>query len=256
MQATKTADTEKKKDISTAEGKKSKFRVKSKGVQGKPTRSSASKAKEKPTNNFTKSLEIVLERNEHYRSSFKNLLRVVVVQCIMIVALISAFLFYMHISRPQDFYFAITRDGRELPLIPLSQPNMQRAALLSWAAQAASEVMTFGFHDYEERLGRAARHFTPKGFADFREAMIKSRMIEGVVDAQQIITAVPKAAPVLKGEGLYNGKYRWVVDVTLLITYQSGDAKSSTTMNVTLYIVRVSTLESPNGVGIDQWIAM
>lgn len=255
MQATETID-KNKKDNKSADSVATKPHIKSKGVQGPPIKNKVKKGKKKISKAFSAGLEIVLERNQHYQTSFKNLLRIIVVQSIMIAALIGIFFFYMHVSRPRDFYFATTHDGRELQLTPLNKPNMQKAALLSWAAQAASEVMTFGFNDYEQRLGRASRHFTAKGFEDFREAMIKSRIIEGVENAQQIVTSVPKSAPVLKAEGLYNGKYRWVVDVTLLVTYQSGDAKSTTTMSVTMYIVRVSTLESPNGVGIDQWIAM
>ncbi len=231
-----------------------KTKVVSKGVQGTAGKVSVGKKKIKKV--ITMGVDLVKEKNQHYQTAYRNLVRIIVIQYILVIFLAVAFLFYMHVSRPQDFYFATTHDGRELQLIPLGQPNMQKAALLSWAAQAASEVMTFGFNDFETRLQKSSRHFTPKGWEDFRKAMLKSRIIEGVEDAQQIVTSVPKSAPIMTGEGLYNGKHRWVVDLTLLVTYQSGEAKNTSTMHVTLFIERVPTLESPNGVGIEQWIAM
>jgi intracellular multiplication protein IcmL len=41
----------------------------------------------------------------------------------------------------------------------------------------------------------------------------------------------------------------------MVVTYQAGAATRADNLLVTLLIVRVSKLESPNGVGIEQWIA-
>ena len=41
----------------------------------------------------------------------------------------------------------------------------------------------------------------------------------------------------------------------MMVTYQFGQQQRNVSMNVRLLIVRVPKLESPNGVGIEQWIA-
>jgi len=197
----------------------------------------------------------VVLRNSFYRDGFRSMIKIVFLESFAIVMLVVALVVTHNLRNPQDRYFATTADGRLIRMIPLNQPNLSQAALLSWVAQAATEVMTFGFHDYTRRLQKSSRHFTSKGWESFTSALQKSRILETVEAKQQVVTAAPRNAPVLIQEGLFQGKYRWVVSLPLMVTYQSGNARRSDSLSVTLHIERVSTLENPQGVGIDQWIA-
>lgn len=200
-------------------------------------------------------LEAVVTRNSYYRDGYRNLVKIAIIQSMAIVALIVALALTISVSRPQDRFFATTSDGRLIRMIALNEPNMNDAALVSWAARAASDVMTFGFHDYQRRLQEASSYFTRRGWQSFTEALDRSRIMEGVTQAQRVVTSAPKSAPVIIQQGLVDGIYRWVVELPLIVTYQSGTAQQSDTVNVQLVIVRVSTLDSPSGVGIQQWIA-
>jgi intracellular multiplication protein IcmL len=200
-------------------------------------------------------LETVVTRNLFYRDGYRNLIKIAVLQGLAIVALICALAITIAVSRPEDRFFATTADGRLIRMIPLNEPNMNDAAIVSWAARAASDVMTFGFHDYQRRLQESSSYFTRRGWQSFTEALDRSRVMEGVEKAQQVVTAAPKSAPVIVQQGLVDGIYRWIVELPLIVTYQSGTAQQSDTIGVQLVIVRVSTLDSPSGVGIQQWIA-
>ena len=200
-------------------------------------------------------LVTVVTRNEYYRDGFRNLLKVALAEAVIIVGLILCFLFYMNVSQPEDRYFATTADGRIMRLVPLDQPNMTTPALMSWVAQAATDVMTFGFHDYQRRLQDASQHFTRHGWESFTAALQKSRIIEGIETAQQVVTAAPRSAPVLTQEGVINGRYRWVVELPLMVTYRAGNQNRTDNMNVQIAIERMPSLENPVGVGIEQWIA-
>ena len=68
-------------------------------------------------------------------------------------------------------------------------------------------------------------------------------------------TAAPTGAPVIQSEGIVQGRYQWVVQLPMSLTYQAGAKTRTDNLLVTLVIVRVPRLESPNGVGIEQWIA-
>ncbi|HBR69578.1 MAG TPA: type IV secretion protein IcmL, partial [Rhodospirillaceae bacterium] len=129
-------------------------------------------------------------------------------------------------------------------------------ALMSWVAQACTEVMTFGFNDYRRRLQEASRNFTRKGWDSFTAALQKSRIIEMVETNQQVVTAAPQGAPILVSEADVGGQYQWVIELPLIVTYQSGAKTRSDSLLVTVVVVRVPRLESPNGVGIEQWIAI
>jgi len=205
-------------------------------------------------------LVTIMTRNEFYRDGFRSLLRIAIVQAIVIVCLLIAFVSYVSTSNSQDRYFATTADGRIMQLVPLDRPNMATAALMSWVAQATSEIMTFGFHDYQRRLQQSSRHFTQHGWETFTVALNQSHIIEAIQAAKQVLTASPRNAPILVQEGVFNGKYRWIVKIPLQVSYKSGGAGAGTSdrnenLNVTLVIDRVPSIENPNGVGIEQWIS-
>lgn len=195
-------------------------------------------------------------RNEFYRDGYRLALRVAVIQSVIIVGLIAAMFFVIHVHQPENRYFATTEDGRLIPMVSLREPNLSTPALMSWVAQAATEVMTFGFNDYRRRLQEASRNFTRRGWESFTSALQEARIIESIEANTQVVTAAPSGAPILQREGVVNGQYQWVVQIPMVLTYQSGSRTRSDRWIVTLVVVRVPRLESPNGVGIAQWIAV
>ena len=220
-----------------------------------PASPPTSAAAAQQTSQSLKGLGAVVVRNEFYRDGYRTVLRVAVIEAIVILGLIFMMFFVVSNSRPQNVYFATTNDGRLVPMVALNEPNLSTPALMSWSAQAATEVMTFGFNDYRRRLQEASRNFTRTGWASFTNALDKSRILEMVQQNQQVVTAAPRSAPVLISEGMSNGRYQWQVEIPMVITYQAGSQTRADNLIVTLMIVRVSKLESPNGVGIEQWVA-
>lgn len=194
-------------------------------------------------------------RNEFYRDGYRTLLKLALLEALIIVGLIFSMLFVIHVHQPENRYFATTEDGRLMPMVPLNQPNLSTPALMSWVAQATTEVMTFGFNDYRRRLQEASRNFTRTGWESFTTALQQSRIIEVVESNQQVLTAAPQGAPVLQSEGVVMGRYQWVVQLPMILTYQAGTRTRSDALLVTVVVVRVPRLESANGVGIEQWIA-
>ena len=197
----------------------------------------------------------VLVRNEFYRDGYRLWQRVAAFQAIAIIALVAVVFFFVTTTKTENVYFATTEDGRLIPMVALSEPNLGKQALASWAAQSATEVMTFGFHDYRKRLQEASRNFTRTGWASFTTALDKSRIIETVSQNQQVVTASPTSAPVIIQEGIVNGRYQWTLELPMSVAYQAGSQSRTDNLLITMVVVRVPKLESPNGVGIEQWIA-
>ncbi len=216
----------------------------------------ADSAQKEAANQDSRGLGTVVIRNEFYRDGYRSLLRLAVLQGVVIIGLIGALFFIIQVNQPENRYFATTEDGRLIPMVSLSEPNLSTPALMSWVAQACTEVMTFGFNDYRRRLQEASRNFTRKGWDSFTAALQKSRIIEMVETNQQVVTAAPQGAPILVSEADVGGQYQWVVELPLIVTYQSGAKTRSDSLLVTVVVVRVPRLESPNGVGIEQWIAV
>jgi intracellular multiplication protein IcmL len=201
-------------------------------------------------------LMTVVTRNAFYRDGFRNLIKIAILEAVVIVGLILTLIVYINNSQAQDRYFATTADGRIMQLVPLDQPNLSTAALMSWVASAATEVMTFGYHDYQRRLQQSSRHFTRNGWESFSNALQRVRIIDSVTSLQQVVTAAPLSAPILKQQGVLNGRYRWIIQMPLQVTYRSGSQTRTDNLELNLVVERVSSLENPNGVGIEQWVAV
>lgn len=200
-------------------------------------------------------LGTVVTRNLFYRDGYRNLTRIALIQTVVIFGLVIGVIALVLSAEPQDRFFATTADGRLVPMVPLSQPNLSPAAVMSWTAQAATDVMTFGFHDFQMRMQDNSKYFTRRGWANFTEALERARFLEMVQTRQQVLTAAPASAPVLIQEGVVNGIYRWVIDMPLMVTFQTGASNDSQTINLRLFVVRVPTLDNPTGLAIQQWIA-
>ncbi|MDD9899770.1 MAG: type IVB secretion system apparatus protein IcmL/DotI [Alphaproteobacteria bacterium] len=200
-------------------------------------------------------LETIVVRNEFYRDGFRNLLLIAIAEAVVIAAILVAFIYHMATAVSEDRYFATTADGRIMQLVPLDQPNMTTAAMMSWVSQAASEIMTFSYHDYQRRLQQSSRHFTRRGWETFTDALNRAKIVEGVRESKQVVSCSPRAAPTILSQGVSAGKYRWIVQLPLQVSY-SGRMQRTDNLKVTLVIERVPSLENPNGVGIEQWIAV
>ena len=213
-------------------------------------------AQNEPATEDVSGLGKVVIRNEFYRDGYRSLLRLSLVQGIVMLGLLGAMYFIIQVNQPENRYFATTEDGRLVPMVPLNEPNLSTPALMSWVAQASTEVMTFGFNDYRRRLQEASKSFTRRGWESFTGALERSRIIEMVEANQQVLTAAPQGAPIVVSEGLVADRYQWQIQLPLLLTYQSGAKTRTDKLLVTIVIVRVPRLENPNGIGIEQWVAV
>ena len=201
-----------------------------------------------------KGLNAVAVRNNYYRDGYRILKLATVIQGLIALVMGLVILYLINTQDVKYVYFATTEDGRLVKMSALSEPNLSAPALMSWSAQAVSQTMTFGFHDYKKRLQESSRFFTRAGWGKFTEALEKSGIMDGVESNQQVVTAAPKRAPIIVREGMSNGRYEWYVEIPMSITYKAGAKVRAESPLVRLKIVRVPKLENPHGVGIEQWI--
>jgi len=200
-------------------------------------------------------LEQVKARNDFYRDSYRKIMMglllaigVVVVQMVVV--------WYLATHRPAPTYFATNADGGLIKLVPLNRPNMSTATIVQWATDAAVSAYTFDFQGYRRQLSSAeATYFTPDGWTSFLKALKSTRILDTVIKQKLIVNAAVTKAPVIKASGMVRGRWTWVIQMPMVVTYQSSERSNSNNLLVTLTIERVSLLDSPRGVGVVTYIA-
>lgn len=198
-------------------------------------------------------LEKVSLRNTFYRDGYRRTAAMLLISLFM-NALLCMVLGYLMTHPPEPRYFATSIDGRITPLTPLSEPNQSDSAILQWTNQAAIAAFTYNFVNYRQELQASSGFFTADGWSQFLSALQSSNNLEAVKAKKLIVSAVATRAPVILQKGVLNGLFAWRVQMPILVTYQSASEFTQQNNVVTMLVTRVSTLNSPRGIGIEQFV--
>ncbi|MEE9451836.1 MAG: type IVB secretion system apparatus protein IcmL/DotI [Gammaproteobacteria bacterium] len=192
-------------------------------------------------------------RQQFYRDSYRRVI-VVLLLSVIINLILGGVLFYLVTNTPKPKYFATSIEGRITPLTALDLPSQTDSAVLQWASQAATAAFSYNFVNYRKELQSASDYFTPAGWKEFMRALESSNNLEAVKEKKLVVSAVVAQAPVVLQKGVLKGRYAWRIQMPILVTYQSASEFSQQNNVVTLLVTRVSTLNSPHGIGIEQFI--
>lgn len=198
-------------------------------------------------------VETVSLRNKFYKDSSNKVMLSLILSMIINICLVSL-IYYIFTNPPKPRYFATSINGRITPLFPLNEPNQSDAAVLQWATTAAIASFSYNFVNYRSELQAASGFFTPDGWTQFMNALKESNNLDAIRAKKLIVSAVARRAPVILQKGILGNRYAWRVQLPILITYQSASEFSQNEDIVRLTITRVSTLNSPRGIGISQFV--
>ncbi len=192
-------------------------------------------------------------RNTFYRDGQRKLMLTLLLS-IIVNFVMAALLIYLFTHPPTPKYFATSINGRITPLFALDEPNQSDSAVLQWTNQAAIAAFTYNFVNYRTELQASSGFFTSSGWTQFLNALESSNNLDAVKAKKLIVSAVATSAPIILQKGLLNGRYSWRVQMPILVTYQSASEFSQQRNVVTILVSRISTLNSPRGIGISQFV--
>lgn len=198
-------------------------------------------------------LTAVTLRNNFYRDGQRKMMLILMISALTNIILAAMLIFVIR-HPPMPKYFATSINGRITPLFALNEPNQSDSAVLQWANQAAIAAFTYNFVNYRAELQASSGFFTAEGWTQFLNALQDSNNLEAVKAKKLIVSAVATRAPIILQKGMLNGRYAWRVQMPILVTYQSASEFTQQSSVVTMLITRVSTLNSPRGIGIAQFV--
>lgn len=196
-------------------------------------------------------LEKVTLRNAFYRDNFRRLIWILLLSLILNIILVIGFIFYT--SKPtQKFFFATTDAGQLIPLYPTTLPVVTNQTILNWVTSNLTTLYSLDFVHYREQLNQTQKFFTPDGWSQFQTAF--ADQLKNIQTEQLITSATETNVPVITGTGVFDGVYKWQVQVPLLISLQQGKTISTKNVLVTLVVDRVNNVSAHQILGISQII--
>lgn len=201
------------------------------------------------------SLQRVALRNQFYQDGHKKAV-VALLFSVIVNIIMGSLMVYIITHPPAPQYFATSKDGRITPIVPLDKPNATDATVQQWATQAALAVFSFNYVNYQQELQAASGFFTANGWKQFQNALQTSGTLEVVLAKKMIVSSRPTGAPRMPvpSQVLANGRYAWQIQVPIQVILRNQNTYNPLQYLVTMVIMRVSTLNSPSGIGIEQFL--
>ncbi len=198
----------------------------------------------------------ILNRNSFYRDGYRLLLRISAIQAVVIAVLVLSIVGLVLTMKPRQVYFATTSDGRIINIVPMNEAYLSSAQVIAWAASTAQNVMRFGYHDYRDRLQQVSSNFTATGWDSFNKALKEANFIDAIQARKLVVTMEVNGAPEIQSAFVRNGVYTWYVQFPVTIKFDGDQPPQPITTTLRLQIVRVSTLQNPDGISIEQWVPL
>lgn len=201
-----------------------------------------------------KGLAFVLERNSFYRDRFRAQVRYGAALTALSIILTSIIGWMVtHPAEPK--YFATTRNGEIIELVPLSRPNKTNDAVNQWAADISRKAYSFDFVHWKSQLGDLSQFFTENGYKQFLSALKTSGNVEAV-RAKRLVGAAIANPPVITAEGIVNGVYMWKIEVPLQVSYTSAEETINQSLLISMTVERTNTIKNEHGLAVDQFITL
>jgi len=160
---------------------------------------------------------------------------------------------YTHPKSPEYYY--TTFNGYYGKLSSLELPNTSDEVVRQWANLAVIDSFTYDFVNYKQELKKNSQYFTEDGWSSFLLSITTSNNLSTVISKKLVVSAVAIKPPSILKKGYLNGVYSWRIQLPILVTYQSASEFIQQNVLVTLLVSRISTLDNPKGVGIEQFIS-
>ncbi len=190
---------------------------------------------------------------------YQKLVRRVRFEAATLSVLIIAFVLSTHIFKDEHIYLArriSAPAGSEKRLAGLTLPILTKETVASWSMTAVTEILTFNFSNFNQRLGQHIWRFHADGWKAFLKAIYDTNTLLLFKERQLVSTAAPSDPATIDFEGLNpdTGDYVWIVTVPIIRKFVTNNDRSEVRhQKIRLTLVRVPLTSSVAGLGIKVW---
>lgn len=172
----------------------------------------------------------------------------------LIVALVVSSLLILRIysAKPKPLYFGVNSNMQMYALPALDEPSLSLSTLSNWVGNLALQTHTFDFNNISDSISESKQYFTKAGYRNYLEAIAGFR--DDIVSNQLIVSCIIKEAPVIQQNFVSEGKYYWIVEVPIILTFSSAAVSAKREdRKLRLIVNRVDSNVNPYGVSVSRF---
>jgi intracellular multiplication protein IcmL len=152
----------------------------------------------------------------------------------------------------------MTPDFRVMELPTNDIAFVSPSTLTNWAAKWGRKTLTLSFNHYKEEISEVKPRFTDQGFTDYYNSLFfagknndSSGLIDMLEERRLFVDLIIKGNPIILDEGIAAGRYSWLIEMPVTLSYENSDGIAFSENKVMeLIIVRGPLTKYPEGIAI------
>ncbi len=166
-------------------------------------------------------------------------------------AVLTLALVWVETHPPLPTYFATSKTGRIIPLVPLDRPYVTDHTVIAWAMQKIPDALSFSALNYRRDLQRARAYFTENGYQGFLAGLKAHGELKAIRNRNLMVSTIPTGPGVVVWQGhLPNGIFAWKVQFPVKMIFRSSSEINEHAYDATVLIQRAVTLKNPAAISI------
>lgn len=147
--------------------------------------------------------------------------------------------------------------------VPLDTPHRTVDQVGKWLEMAVSEALTLkSGAALDESLKSNMAHFDAGGAAQYRAFLDGGKVIDTLRGGRYRMNGMSQDVPLLLNQGAVDGRYRWLFEVPVIVTYIESDADGyknakpiTQSLMITVQVGRTADLSQGRDLVIERWSA-
>ncbi len=146
--------------------------------------------------------------------------------------------------------------------MPLDQKHRTNSVMIGWLQMTVPSLLSYNSDGYEQQYLEKAKLFSKNGTEDYVSFLHGRNYITTLKTGRYDITGFVQDFPIVINEGVFDGRYQWVFQASVMVTYleaglsdygKSKGEQISQEYVVTFHVGRFEGIKNEHGVLIDSW---
>lgn len=162
---------------------------------------------------------------------------------------------YLWTHPPTPKYFII--DGKTARVVTaLDSPVVDDLQMLDWATRSVLAPYNVNYNDYPEQLSKATRKFSVRGWNSFANSLMDTKNFETMKRARLLCYAQGQRAAIISEVTTVDGALAYRVELPIVQTCQNSNQASTQNLIIKALVVRTNAEDRPDGLMIDELVAV
>lgn len=146
--------------------------------------------------------------------------------------------------------------------MPLNEKHRTNAVMIQWLQMVVPDFISYKAQGYEDQYKEKVMMFSKAGAEEYVKFLHGSNYITTLRTGRYDISGFIQDFPIVVNEGVVDGRYQWVFQTTVMVTYLEAGMNEYTkntgeSINqeyvITFHVGRVDGVKNEHGVLVESW---